>query len=91
MTKRTKNNIYYPRGVISLILLPMLCIWKLNKYHAFDNYGIIEVTYWSPSFHKKKPIIFPKESHPERDYTIINLTRNDNEDNIKLDYAQLLI
>lgn len=74
-----------------MILLPTLCIWYLDKHRAFDKFGVIEIMWWSPNLHRDNPDFFPKESHPNKNYTDINLTGNDQDDKMKLDYAQLLI
>jgi hypothetical protein len=89
--KRNSRRFYYPTGIISLISLPLLCIWWLDKNQAFKKYAVIDIMWWSPSLHTDNPEFYPKESHPIKNYTDINLTGNDKDDKTRLDYAQLII
>jgi hypothetical protein len=91
MTSKPKRSrrIYYPAGIISLILLPTLCLWYLNRNHAFDKYGVIEVAWCSPP--SNNPYIFSIDNLPNKNYTDINLTGNDKDDKLKFNYAQLQI
>ncbi len=80
---------YYPAGLISLILLPILCIWYLEKNRAFHKLVCLEVVYWGenhPSYYKQEFVI-----HPEREFVNLKLTGNERENKIKLDFAQLTI
>ncbi len=89
--KRHSRRFYYPTGIISLIFLPLLCIWWLDKNQAFKKYAVIDIAWWSPSLHENNPEFYPKESHPNKIYTDINLTGDDKDDKTRLDYAQLQI
>lgn len=90
-TIKRSRIFFYPTGLISLIVLPILCIWMLNKHHAFDTPRILEITYWNPNLYQKNPSVYAKESHPTKKYTTINLTGHEKNDSISLNYAQLQI
>lgn len=86
-----RQRIYYPVGLISIILLPTFFIWYLNRNIAFENLRTLEIVWWSPNLHINNSFLFPKESHPERNYTEVNITGIDYEDKIELIKAQILI
>ena len=83
--------IYYPAGLISLIFLPILCIWYLYQNKAFEKFVALEITWWAPNLQLYNPHIYPRENHPNKYYMEINLTGNDLEDKEKLEDAQLKI
>lgn len=87
---RTRRKLYYPVGLLSLAILPMLCMWKLNSYHVFDDLRVLDVT-WSPKPEEIDSSLYPIYRTPNRMYIDINLTGNTEEDNIKLNFAQLEI
>ncbi|RZK50567.1 MAG: hypothetical protein EOO87_19170 [Pedobacter sp.] len=43
---RLKIKIFYPAGFVSIILLPIFCIWNLNLTGRFDKVGAIDVGYF---------------------------------------------
>jgi hypothetical protein len=79
-----KKRIYYRAGLISLILLPILCVWYLNKQ---DQLRVIPISPWNPDSYFNK--VNHSQSHPERKYLDISFNVNNGENKIKLDYAQL--
>jgi len=76
------RRLYYSPGLISIILLPILCLFYLKSNHVFEKYGVIDITFALPDTND----IFGKI--PKRDYLEINLTGNDQEDKSKFDHAQ---
>lgn len=86
MTKihKLKRRFYYPVGLVSLIMLPTLCIWYLYSHKAFKKSRAIEVNWWSNDWEKYN-------TFPKRNYSVINITSNDRNDKIKLDSAQFEI
>jgi len=87
---RPRRRQYYPTGMLSLALLPLLCMWTLNKYRVFDDLRVLEVN-WTPRSQDIDSSLHPVYKTPDRVYIDINLTGNTEEDNIKLDFAQLEI
>lgn len=85
-----RRKLYYPTGLLSLALLPMLCMWTLKKYHVFDDLRVLVIT-WPERFKGADSSFYPIYKTPDRVYLDINLTGNSEEDNIKLDFAQLEI
>lgn len=82
-TDRHKKRLYYLPGLISLVLLPTLCIWNLDKQKAFDVPRVMEITWWN------KIEELPFLVHPDIEFIDINITGDDKQDKIKLDLAQL--
>jgi hypothetical protein len=87
---RTRRKLYYPVGLLSLALLPMLCMGTLNSHHVFDDLRVLDVT-WPPKLEDIDSSLYPIYRLPNRIYIDINLTGDTEEDNIKLDFAQLEI
>lgn len=88
---RYRKRLYYPAGLISLILLPTLCIWFLDKNKAFNKPSAIEINWWNEEWKKHNLDEYPYMVHPERKFVDINLTENDKENKIKLAFAHLEI
>lgn len=87
---RRRRKLHYPVGLLSLALLPLLFMWTLNSYHVFDDLRVLEIT-WPQRFEDIHSSIYPIYKTPDRVYIDINLTGDAEEDNIKLDFAQLEI
>lgn len=84
--------IFYPPGMISLVLLPVFCLVFLFQHKAFVNLGYIDVAMFDSGWDAKKisetyHIQFP----PVRSYLDINLNGNDAANKTRLDFAQLAI
>jgi hypothetical protein len=93
LSSKTKNRkiFYYPTGIISLILLPILCICYLEYKNAFDKYGVIQIKWWTPELYADHSETALKEGHPNIPYTSTFLTGKDENDKSKLRKAQLEI
>ncbi len=89
--KNSRRNLYYPIGLISLILLPITCFWYLNDIRAFKKERILTIVmsnkYWEEITFKE----YGFRIHPKRDYIEINLTGIEKDDNKRLDFAELEI
>ncbi|WP_316768860.1 hypothetical protein [Pedobacter frigiditerrae] len=89
---RNRNKIFYPAGLISLILLPILCIWNLNEQNAFEKIGVLEVAYF---YHNELDESSNSQSFKElissRNYIEIEFNGNEKDDNIILEYAKVKI
>ncbi|RZK36738.1 MAG: hypothetical protein EOO90_26780 [Pedobacter sp.] len=89
---RNRTKIFYPAGLISLVLLPILCIWNLNKQKAFEKIGALEVAYFD---HNELEEYSNSQSFKElissRNYIVIEFTCNEKDDNIILEYAKVKI
>ncbi|MES2286843.1 MAG: hypothetical protein V4547_14230 [Bacteroidota bacterium] len=83
--KHTKP-IYYTAGLISLIMLPILCIWNLDNNKAFEKQHVLELLWWSKD---RKDQQF--DVHPSRKFDDTYLTSDNNSNKIKLDASQLKI
>lgn len=88
---RPKKRFFYPAGLISLILLPALCIFYLYKHKAFEKPRVIEINWWTEEWGKLSMQEYSYEIHPQRNFIDINITGNDKENKIKLDFAHLEI
>jgi len=84
--ERNKRIRIYLPGIISLIALPMLCIWYFMLHHSFTRQTVMQVAF--PDRFEKLPARFDLP-HIER-FVVINLD-NDKEDKIKLDSGQLRV
>ncbi|MEA9412692.1 hypothetical protein [Flavobacterium sp. PL02] len=83
MQKRN-SKIYYSAGLISIMLLPILCILYLKKNDAFTSYNSIKLEPWNEENYKEEivPIINSKK------FTAVNLTGNSTSDKAKLNAAE---
>ena len=91
MRTQPKRRLYYPAGLISLVLLPALCIGYLFLNHKFDQYVTLEVNWWNPQKTQNFPDNFSKENHPYKHYQDINLTGDNQADKLKMEQAQKAI
>lgn len=85
------KKIGYSAGMISLALLPILCLCWLYKYELSNTKYIIDIAFWNPNNKE----IFSQDYWPEslikKKNTIINLTGNNHDDMIRLEHAQVLL
>ncbi|TCC94437.1 hypothetical protein EZ428_06600 [Pedobacter frigiditerrae] len=86
---RNRTKIFYPAGLISLTLLPILCIWNLNNQKAFEKIGALEVAYfYHNELEEYSNLQSFKELISSRNYTDIEFSGNEKGDNIILEYAK---
>ena len=93
MLKNNSRHIrkfYFP-GLISLLCLPALSFWFISNHKSFEKLYALDIAFWSPSLQKIFPESFRHGSHPPRKYLKIDLSGNDKEDQVKLDFAQIQI
>jgi hypothetical protein len=88
---RYRKRFFYPAGLISLILLPTICIFYFYKHKAFEKLRVIEINWWTEEWGKRSMDEYSFEVYPKRKYIDINITGNDLENKIKLDFARLQI
>lgn len=92
---RGKKWIHHPAGFISLLGIPMLCLWILTKQKIFVQEGAMEINVWSPKLSLSSPTRYGRKDlfpYPiNKKWEEINLSGVDEEDKIKLEYAQLAI
>ncbi len=89
---RNRTKIFYPAGLISLILLPILCIWNLNKQKAFEKIGALEVAYfYHNELEEYSNLTSFKKAISSRNYIEIEFTGNKKDDNIIFEYAKVKI
>ena len=86
-----KRKLPYPTGMLSLALLPLLCIAYMYTHHVFDDPRMMEITWWNKDWYTYRLQKPPFDIHPEREFVEINLTGNKAEDEAKLAFAQLAI
>lgn len=87
---KTHKKLFYTSGLISLLLLPILCVLYLQKTKVFERLYAIELNTWTPAL--SECWIrggYDYYIHPHRNYININLTGNEKEDKTKLDFIQL--
>lgn len=89
---RIRNRIFYPAGLISLVLLPILCIWNLNKQNAFQKLGAIDVGYfYHDENYEFSNIKTFKNFLSSRNFSDIEFTGNKSDDKVILQYARIKI
>lgn len=81
-----KHTIYRP-GLISLCIFFPISMLMLDKNKAFKKQYILEVCWYDPHHNIPCNLLLP----PARDYLTINLTGSQENDKLKLDFAELII
>jgi hypothetical protein len=89
LTLTERKPIIYPPGIISLVLLPVLCLIYLNKHKAFDEQSCINVAVWSPDWAKGLPSKYQDEYPLDKKYLAINLDGDNANNKNRLDFARL--
>jgi len=89
---KQRRKIFYPAGLISLIFLPILCIYDLSKQNAFQKLGAIDVAYfYNDENYESSNLKTFKNFISSRNFTDIEFTGNKNDDQIILEYAKIKI
>jgi hypothetical protein len=70
--RKHHKNIYYSAGLISILLLPVLCGIFLKSRDAFTSYGVIPIQVWDGKDYKNEVTHF---LHSKK-FTTVNLTGN---------------
>ncbi len=84
------KKLYYTSGLISLLLLPILCVLYVQKTKVFERLYAIELNAWTPLMSEYWVMEgYDYYIHPQRNYLNIYLTGNEKEDRTKLDFVQL--
>ena len=90
-SRQHKKLFLYPAGLISLMLLPILCIWYLLGFQEFEKTTALELNWpneeWSNRVFKE----YGFKIHPDREFAEILITGDDVSDKIKLDSSQNLV
>lgn len=89
--KNSRSYIFFPIGLISLILLPIICIWYLNKINAFKEERCLTIAVSNKFWEELSLKEYGFRIYPKRNYIEIDLTGNENDDNIRLNFAELEI
>ncbi len=93
--KRHTKLPFYSSGMISLVLMPFLCLWYFNKQKVFEIPRVMEVNWYSKLgssyFLEAYSEEFAQLIHPKRKYTEINLTGDKMKDQQNLEFAQVKI
>jgi hypothetical protein len=89
LSYQTHRKIYYPAGIISLVLLPALCIWWLYQHKAFEPLRAMDIAFVDPVPSKDSPSAFTLPLNKK--YVVFELTGNNAEDSLSLNYAQLML
>jgi biopolymer transport protein ExbD len=90
MRREKWKKLYYVRGLISLIILPLVFTYYVSKEIKARTFGVIPIHIADTTLSKKYPgfySYFP----PKRSYVDINFSGNIRYDRLKLDTAQLRI
>ncbi len=88
-----KQNIkyfLYPPGLISLVLLPILCIWQLNKVPIPAKEKAMQIILWDKDVRYPELLKF-KKPIPKRKNFVINISGVSIEDEINLRIGRLAI
>lgn len=86
-----KRQILYPAGLISLIVLPLLCVWYLYGQKSFNKQGAIGIHWWDKELGEYTLRTHNFRIHPERNYIEIQITGAENEDREQLAFAEQAI
>jgi hypothetical protein len=81
---RKHKKIYYSAGLISIIMLPVLCIIYLKSIDAFTRYGSMDLYVWNGEDFKEEITIFLNS----KKFKVVNLTGDSVSDKAKLNIAQ---
>lgn len=89
---RDRRKMFYPAGLISLVLFPALCIWHLNNQGLFKKIGAIDAAYFNhdENYEYSNSKSF-KKIIASRNYLDIEFTGNKNDDKILLQFAKIKI
>ncbi len=89
---RHKKLPFYSSGMISLVLLPFLCLLYYNKQKVFEIPRVMEVIWYGKNsncyFLEDYSEEFSLLVHPKRKFSEINLTGNKLNDEQTLEFAQ---
>lgn len=85
------RKIKYAPGLISLVLLPLLCLCWLYQLEISQIKYAINILFWSADAKITTPKAYWPESLEKKKKTNISLTGNDRNDKISLHYAQALL
>jgi hypothetical protein len=85
------QKIKYSAGLISLALLPILCLCWIYKYEVSKVKHAVDIVFWSPEAKETVPEDYWPETLAKKKTTIIDLTGNNSNDKISLQYAQVLL
>lgn len=84
------KKLYYTSGLISLLLLPVLCVLYLQKTKVFERLYAIELNAWTQErANNRRANGYDFYINPKRNYLNICLSGNKKEDRTKLDFVQL--
>ena len=83
-----RKPLFYVPGLLSLVLLPTLCIWFLYEHHSLSRWYVKKLDAWDPKGYERSEGNLPETSHPERRYIDISFSGNDIEDIAKLDHVR---
>ncbi|WP_432670005.1 hypothetical protein [Flavobacterium sp. SM2513] len=86
MRKHTKKT-YYSAGLISIILLPLLCVLHLQNIKAFTQYTAMDVRMWDGTVDTAIDSALVEHVNSKK-YTVVHLTGNNASDKRKLVDAQ---
>jgi len=84
--RKHRTKLLYPAGLLSLAVLPLLCIWYIAQ-NTYTNERALELV----TYNKRWDNSTPFKVHPKRNFTQINLTENDAENRVKLLYVALQV
>jgi hypothetical protein len=73
------SRIYYSTGIISLFLLPVICLLYINKQLELKKQRYIAVNWWDESLGEFWMNEYSFSKFPRRNYTNINISDNKNE------------
>lgn len=94
MDRPKLNKIYYIPGIFSLIILPIVFITFAQRAIKDSTLSVLPIALADTNLPKKFPEIFKDFENsfpPKRNYLDINLTGDNQNDKIKLDFAQIRI
>lgn len=73
--KYKRHRIYYSSGIISLTLLPLMCIFYLNKYKVFEKEYALEINHYQKNWFAEKKYNYVKDYYKKPNH-IINIDGN---------------
>ncbi len=86
--RRHRTKLFFPFGILSLVLMPILFLIELDNKSVFQKTGYLTV-YWHSKFISQfNEEMMPDKDHPPRNYAEYELTSNNEANKIKLSDAR---
>jgi hypothetical protein len=82
--RKYRTKLFFPFGILSLVLMPILFLSELNNRKVFQKTGYLTVYWYSKHISELNEEMMPDKDHPPRNYAEYELTSNDEANKIRL-------